>query len=395
MSEQEDPLNQAEAGHLTKFSKLEASLVHTEVEKRPNSRAQNDVNRYAEASDLSVNELAFDFNLDRGHYPLDNLKSLQQVFNAVQCHEHLEKRDNFSPETRVECLKVSSLGGEWLILDEAQMGELLRVQGAPLSVYMRYDTTRNLTTYVISHKELDTSIVTLKSLLKIALNTTSAADRPAVFLDDPFEIHIILSTLSFEASKFHVKRFRRFMWAQINKVDDQLEGLEAEDRAKLKYLTKQLQIISQNTDSHLGNADVCIITATAIRNVHSRFVSSISREQKIWFLNYKQRKDSTMSLVYNLMTQQDATNNIRISNSMKQDSAPMNAIAVLTMAFLPGTFAATVVRAGVFGGTITGAGVWWVWISIIVPVTTAVLICWWLYQKSKEPGRRLEEKKLL
>lgn len=278
---------------------------------------------------------------------------------------------------------------------------------------MRYDTTRSLTTYVISHKEGDTSIATLKSLLTISLSTVSAADIPAVFLDDPFDIHIILSTLSFEASKFHVKRFQRFMWTQINKVDDQLDGLEAraeaEDRAKLKGLTKQLQIISQNADSHLGNADVCIITATAIRNTHSRFVLSLPksnsfvyqraedsisyvidsmRKQKIWFLNYKQRKDSTMSLVYNLVTQQDASNNFQISQSMKQDSTSMNAIAALTMAFLPGTFVATVVSAGVFGGAIQGARVWWVWVSITVPVTLAVLVCWWLYQRSKGPDSR-------
>ncbi|KAJ5616103.1 hypothetical protein N7537_001217 [Penicillium hordei] len=56
-----------------------------------------------------------------------------------------------------------------------------------------------------------------------------------------------------------------------------------------------------------------------------------------------------MSLVYNLVTQQDASNNIQIAHSMKQDSTPMNAIAALTMVFLPGTFAGTVVGAGVLG----------------------------------------------
>ncbi|KAJ5507662.1 hypothetical protein N7527_009805 [Penicillium freii] len=488
MSELKDPLDLAETGDLSKFSKLEATLVHTEVERRPNSISQDGVNRHAETSDLVINELDFDFDLGTDHYPLGDLRSLQQVFDAVQYHQHLEREENFSLATRVECFKVDSQGGEWRTLDETNMDQLLQVifikpptwnsrlnilksyatsplfptikpfpgrnmlvffaplvpiegtsygarilmtqrnakqlletlhvnplfmldmigrpdywapqthweaddkgrllacdlfcqhprwnlhtQGAPLSVYVRHDIIRDLTTYIISHKEHDTSITTLKSILNIALNVTSAINKPAVFLDDPFDIHTILSTLSFEASKFHVKRFRRFMWKQMNKVEDHLAGLEISDRDKLGDLTKQLQIMSSSADSHIANADVAIITATAIRNAHSRLIQSLPQsspftnqraddsisyvissmeKQRIWFLNYKQRKDSTMSLVYNLVTQQDAGNNIQIAHSMKQDSTSMNAIAALTMIFLPGTFAGTVVGAGVFGGAI-------------------------------------------
>jgi hypothetical protein len=119
-------------------------------------------------------------------------------------------------------------------------------------------------------------------------------------------------------------------FAKINKVDDHLAGMEGSDREKLGDLTKQLQIISQNADSHIANADVAIITAEAIRTAHTRLRITVSspsfahqpvhdaidyviksmEKQKIWFLNYKGRKDSTMSLVFNLVTQQDAANNI-------------------------------------------------------------------------------------
>jgi hypothetical protein len=70
-------------------------------------------------------------------------------------------------------------------------------------------------------------------------------------------------------------------------------------------------------------------------------INSMSK-QKIWFMNYKNRKDSTMNLVYNLVTQQDAANNISIAADMKQDSTSMSAIAALTMVFLPGTFTAVI-----------------------------------------------------
>ena len=45
-----------------------------------------------------------------------------------------------------------------------------------------------------------------------------------------------------------------------------------------------------------------------------------------------------MSLVFNLVTQQDAANNFSITKAMKRDSSSMNGIALLTMVFLPGTF---------------------------------------------------------
>lgn len=47
-----------------------------------------------------------------------------------------------------------------------------------------------------------------------------------------------------------------------------------------------------------------------------------------------------MGLVFNLVTQQDAASNIQLASSMKRDSTSMNAIAALTMVFLPGTFTA-------------------------------------------------------
>lgn len=110
MTERRDPLSRAETGDLGRFSKLEASLIETVVEQRPNSRAQNNIYRHAEKSDLNVNELDFDFEIGENDYPMDNLRSLQQVFDAVQCHHHLRKRENFSLETNIECLSVDSRG---------------------------------------------------------------------------------------------------------------------------------------------------------------------------------------------------------------------------------------------------------------------------------------------
>ena len=85
--------------------------MKAQVQQRPMSIKQNDVQRHAETGDLLVNELDFDFNLNTNHYPLDDLKSLQQVFDAVQCHMHLDNEKNFASETAVECFDYNDSGG--------------------------------------------------------------------------------------------------------------------------------------------------------------------------------------------------------------------------------------------------------------------------------------------
>jgi hypothetical protein len=78
---------------------------------------------------------------------------------------------------------------------------------------MRYTKSWNLTTYIIAHKERDTSVHALQSILGVAKEVSPI---PRIFFDDPFDIAVLFSTLSFEASKFHVKKFQQFMWTQVS-----------------------------------------------------------------------------------------------------------------------------------------------------------------------------------
>ncbi|TAQ85808.1 hypothetical protein B7494_g5875 [Chlorociboria aeruginascens] len=213
----------------------------------------------------------------------------------------------------------------------------LQKQGAPLSVYMQYNAVDHLTTYILSHKEGDSSVNALKGILKVA---TGASSGTSLLTAEPFDIAVILSSLSFEASKYHVKRFQRFMWSQVNKLEDHLANLVEADQDSLGSLTQKLQLMSQNADSHLANAEVALVTASLIKLSHTRLHSLLSRpeflyhrvydsieytiksveKQKIWFLNYKNRTDGAIRLVLNLVTQQDSASNISLAKSMKQDS---------------------------------------------------------------------------
>lgn len=77
----------------------------------------------------------------------------------------------------------------------------------------------------------------------------------------------------------------------------------------------------------------------------SAYIRASMEKYKMWFTSYKNRKDTTMSLVYNLVSQQNAANNMLIAEHMKKDSSSMNVIAALTMFFLPGTiFAVSILR---------------------------------------------------
>ena len=72
---------------------------------------------------------------------------------------------------------------------------------------MRYDATSRLTTYNISHKHGDSSIKVLRDILDPRRQYRPLNSKAGIFLDDPFDLAVTISTLSFEASKYryHVK----------------------------------------------------------------------------------------------------------------------------------------------------------------------------------------------
>jgi hypothetical protein len=80
----------------TNFSRLEASLATTNVVRRQNSVEMKDIHRHGVAEDANVNELDFNFSTASSCDALGDLKSLQDVFSAVQYNDHLNNPRNFS-----------------------------------------------------------------------------------------------------------------------------------------------------------------------------------------------------------------------------------------------------------------------------------------------------------
>ncbi|KAI9721200.1 MAG: hypothetical protein M1812_002361 [Candelaria pacifica] len=285
------------------------------------------------------------------------------------------------------------------------------VQRSPLSIYMRYDAVKNLTYYIISGPESEECITGFKSLLNLASHdgTEDIPGRP--LLQHPLEVHILLSKILCESSQGYINLFRQSMFTQLRAVDELSTQESNADRKGLANVTIELQIISKDVNKLISDVDVASRNLTKTQEalarlecLHPSFPSSPScpaahsdlrqqlidtlqylhfsmDKQKMWLHNYRDRKDIAMSLVFNLVTQQDAANNIWIAKGMKRDSSSMNGIALLTMIFLPGTFTSTLLGAGLFSAfaqhrEIHVSGLWWFWAAITFPLTGVVVIIW-------------------
>ena len=148
---------------------------------------------------------------------------------------------------------------------------------------------------------------------------------------------------------------------QLRAVDE-LSAQKTANRKGLADVTIELQIISKDVNKLMSDVDVASrnlarMQETLVRldqtagmalSPHSSYRHQVADKleylccsmdkQKMWLRNYADRKDIAMNLVFNLVTQQDAANNIEIAKEMKKDSSSMNGIALLTMIILPGTF---------------------------------------------------------
>ena len=143
---------------------------------------------------------------------------------------------------------------------------------------------------------------------------------------------------------------------------DELSAQKTANRKGLADVTIELQIISKDVNKLISDVDVAYRNLARMQEALIRldqtcgtipsafsthrhqvadtleYLCSSMDKQKMWLRNYADRKDIAMNLVFNLVTQQDAANNIEIAKEMKKDSSSMNGIALLTMIFLPGTF---------------------------------------------------------
>jgi hypothetical protein len=137
-------------------------------------------------------------------------------------------------------------------------------------------------------------------------------------------------------------------------------------RRQLAATTRDLNVISRNTDSLLASANRGIAVVKSMLSTYERelqvntqhsmtklhdepgsdragsvdnlhYVLASLELESSWLQSYKSRKDTAMGLVFNVVVQLDSLTNVNIGREMKNDSSSMNTIATLTMLFLPAT----------------------------------------------------------
>ncbi|OBT40264.1 hypothetical protein VE00_09866 [Pseudogymnoascus sp. WSF 3629] len=90
------------------------------------------------------------------------------------------------------------------------------------------------------------------------------------------------------------------------------------------------------------------------------------------------RAKNQFTVLFNLINQRDATTNINLAAQAKEDSSAMKTIAVMTMAFLPGTFFAALfaVPSLQWTGDKVVTGRFWVYWAFTIPVTLVIFAIW-------------------
>ncbi|KAK0728880.1 hypothetical protein B0T26DRAFT_186900 [Lasiosphaeria miniovina] len=264
---------------------------------------------------------------------------------------------------------------------EKGLPHALQGHRAPCSVYMHHSKARNLTLYMIAASEAEDWFPSLRQ--RIGINTDSPDRIPqqvsTALALSPFMIHAIMSVIAFEQSIDYVASVRDKLMTQIKHVNDystdkgphntKLRRSEMEGRIRLENITKELHLVSQTADSGIAGSHMSIKIAEKMLEAHSmhimptttkeprqqespaaaaafirdthgmlQYVRDSFYSQKDWLTSYKARKDTAMNFVFNMVTQQDSATNVDISYKMSNDSSSMNAVTILTLIFLPGTF---------------------------------------------------------
>lgn len=81
-----------------------------------------------------------------------------------------------------------------------------------------------------------------------------------------------------------------------------------------------------------------------------------------------------MTQIFNLIAREDTAATIRLAEAARRDSSSMKTLAVMTMAFLPATFLATVFA--IPGLTRDQPPGFSVYLAVSIPTTVAILLAW-------------------
>ncbi|KAH9203582.1 hypothetical protein DL95DRAFT_142809 [Leptodontidium sp. 2 PMI_412] len=138
---------------------------------------------------------------------------------------------------------------------------------------------------------------------------------------------------------------------------------------------------------------------------HVNFLISSRKNLFLRLQNLQRRSQTQLAFTYNILAQRDNKLNIEVARDSKvialassRDSSAMKTVAILTIAFLPGTFVASFFAMPLFNwqanssGEIIGPHFWVYWVFAI-PLTGLVLGIWgvWIRLILRKHGKEDQE----
>ncbi|KAI9808156.1 MAG: hypothetical protein M1825_004613 [Sarcosagium campestre] len=270
----------------------------------------------------------------------------------------------------------------------------------PCSVYMTYDLKEGCATYLIVGGEREEWLERSKTRLTDYFSQSASPSIETPHIKDPFLLQSILCHESLVKGQVRVKGIRDRLYNQLDFVDEFVKDLFG--RGDVVEKTKELHEAAQDANSLLNRIDMGIVLAQHVERARQRvlgispkpfpnsnvedaiaYIVQSLGSQKRWLQSYRERMDITMTLMFNLVTQEDSKASAAIAQSTRRDSASMKTIAAMTMLYLP-----TTTVAGVFGmsffdiaadGTFFVSPKFILFVEIALPLTVGTMILWWLW----------------
>ncbi|KAK7753995.1 hypothetical protein SLS62_004094 [Diatrype stigma] len=110
----------------------------------------------------------------------------------------------------------------------------------------------------------------------------------------------------------------------------------------------------------------------------------------------KERSERLSSILFALLTHEDAATGVklaasstRIAADTKRDSSSMKTVAIMTMAFLPGTFFAALLAIPSFDNWVASQDYIWVYWALTIPTTILVFLVWGCLMNRKWIGNAI------
>ncbi|CAH0044085.1 unnamed protein product, partial [Clonostachys solani] len=256
-----------------------------------------------------------------------------------------------------------------------------------------------LTTYIITSADDDPWVSRAKSrLAEYYLRTGPETSLQGAESLDPFLLQSILCHEQLIEAKTLISELRGKL-SMVSKAVT-VYSQSPTDGSLLNAITQKLYALSEEADALYRSIEVgsevathCVsarqelleaqpsrvFAASNVGDALNYLVDSLD-SQKQYIQGYKNSKDTAMSLVFHLLTQQDSLTSTEISRDMKNDSASMKTIAVLTMVFLPATAVSSFFGMAFFNLSETGQFVAsreiWMFAVTSVPLTALILSLW-------------------